>query len=37
VEEEGEVGTDVVVQAFKRPELWRGYWTFQELYKSYVK
>jgi hypothetical protein len=37
VEEQGEVGTNLVVQAFKRPEVWRGYWAFQELYKSYVK
>jgi len=34
VEEEGEVGKNVVVQTFKRPDVWRGYWTFQELYRS---
>jgi len=34
VEEEGEVGKNVVVQTFKRPAVWRGYWTFQELNRS---
>lgn len=30
------VGTNVVTLAFIRPEVGRGYWTFQELYKSCV-
>jgi len=34
VEEQVEVGKNVVVQTFKRPEVWRGFWTFQELYRS---